>query len=61
MAPAAISRELLGTYEGLHISGICNAVRFVDDAQNHCAHFVNHVLGIDARLTCGQLLGRPGA
>ncbi|HKO53472.1 MAG TPA: peptidoglycan-binding domain-containing protein, partial [Polyangiaceae bacterium] len=27
----------------------------------HCAHFVNHVLGIEARLTCGQLLGRPGA
>jgi len=61
MASSAIDRELLSTYEGLHISAICTAVRFVDDAQNHCAHFVNHVLGISAPLSCGQLLGRPGA
>jgi hypothetical protein len=61
MAPSAINRELLTTYEGLHISAICTAVRFVDDAQNHCAHFVNHVLGISEPLSCGQLLGRPGA
>jgi len=57
----AISRELLHGYEGLHISAICTAVRFVDDAQNHCAHFVNHVLAFAEPLTCGQLLGRPGA
>jgi hypothetical protein len=28
---------------------------------NHCAHFVNHVLGFDHPLTCGGLLGRAGA
>lgn len=56
----AINRELLATYEGRHISGICTAVRFVDDAQNHCAHFVNHVLGVSAPLNCGKLMGRPG-
>ena len=56
-----MSREFLSTYEGLHISDVCTAVRFVDDAQNHCAHFVNHVLGVDLPLTCGQLLGKPGA
>jgi peptidoglycan hydrolase-like protein with peptidoglycan-binding domain len=61
MPATAISRELLATYEGLHISDICTAVRFVDDAQNHCAHFVNHVLGFDEPLTCGRLVGRPGA
>jgi len=61
MPAPAISREFLTTYEGLHISAICTAVRFVDDAQNHCAHFVNHLLGVDAPLTCGKLLGRPGA
>lgn len=61
MAPTALCREVLAAYEGLNISSICTAVRFVDDAQNHCAHFVNHVLGLAATLTCGQLLGRPGA
>jgi peptidoglycan hydrolase-like protein with peptidoglycan-binding domain len=60
MTSTAISRELLAGYEGLNISAICTAVRFVDNAQNHCAHFVNHVLGVDATLTCGQLLGRHG-
>jgi hypothetical protein len=54
-------RELLATYEGLHVSAICTARRFVDDAQNLCAHFVNHVLGVSAPLTCGELgaLARP--
>ena len=61
MAQAAISRELLQRYEELHISSICTAVGFVDDAQNHCAHFVNHVLGYDAPFNCGQLFGKPGA
>jgi hypothetical protein len=60
MTSAAISRELLTTYEGLHISAICTTVRFVADSQNHCAHFVNHVLGLDARLNCSQLTGKPG-
>jgi hypothetical protein len=57
---AAISRELLGTYEGLHISAICTAVRFVEDDQGHGAHFVNHVLGLDAAINCSQLTGRSG-
>lgn len=60
MPSSAISRELLTAYEGLNISDICTAVRFVDNARNHCAHFVNHVLGVDASLTCGQLAGRAG-
>ncbi len=60
MASIGISRELLASYEGLNISDICTAVRFVDDEKNHCAHFVNHVLGFDTRLSCGQLLGRRG-
>lgn len=61
MPSTAISRVLLAAFEGLHISKVCTVVRFVDDAQNHCAHFVNHVLGVKAPLTCGQLLGRAGA
>lgn len=48
------------TYEGLHISAICTAVKFVADSQNHCAHFANHVLGVDERLNCSQLTGKPG-
>jgi|SRR6188768_776954 len=60
MPSTAISRELLSGYQGLHISKICTAVAFVDDAQNHCAHFVNHVLGVSASLNCGQLRGRSG-
>jgi hypothetical protein len=60
MPSSAIGRELLTAYEGLNISDICTAVRFIDNTQNHCAHFVNHVLGVNASLTCGQLVGRAG-
>lgn len=60
MPTPAISRALLASFEGLHISAICAAVRFVKDADNHCAHFVNHVLGFDAPLTCAQMTGRSG-
>jgi peptidoglycan hydrolase-like protein with peptidoglycan-binding domain len=61
MPAPSIGRALLQGFENRHISAICTEVRFVDDTQNHCAHFVNHVLGFDFPLTCGGLLGRPGA
>jgi hypothetical protein len=56
-----ITRSLLQGFEGRNISAICTEVGYVNNALNHCAHFVNHVLGFDHPLTCGGLANRPGA
>lgn len=61
MPTPPVTRALLDAFLGRHISSICTEVKFVADAQNHCAHFVNHVLGIELPLTCGGLLGKSGA
>lgn len=61
MPTPPITRALLDGFLGRNIKDICTEVRLVDNNLNHCAHFVNHVLGFDHPLTCGGLRGRPGA
>lgn len=47
---------------GRNISAICPN-GFHDAAQNHCAHFVSHMLDVDAPFNCRQYVGgsQPGA
>jgi hypothetical protein len=41
-------------YLGAYMGDICEN-KFEDRAQNHCAHFVSHALGITFPLLCGDL------
>ncbi|MCU0728260.1 MAG: hypothetical protein MUE73_21135 [Planctomycetes bacterium] len=50
--------ELNGTV-GQHISAICG-VGFHDDNQNHCAHYVSHLLGLRRFVTCRALVRGAG-
>ncbi|MEX2560243.1 MAG: hypothetical protein WD403_10035 [Pirellulales bacterium] len=50
-----LTETLLNGYLGKHISQICpNA--FHADSENHCAHFVSHVLNLSFGMTCGHLV-----
>jgi hypothetical protein len=54
--------DQLGGYLGKHISQICPN-RYANNRDNHCAHFVSHVLGYRYGVTC-KMMGRgvaPGA
>jgi len=60
-----LSSHLLESYVGQHISTIC-LNGFDDDAHNHCAHFVAHVLGVGHGKTCRRMThssrhSQPGA
>lgn len=46
-----IDATLLNSYLGKNIKDIC-LYGFTDDAKNHCAHFVSHVLNLDFGYTC---------
>jgi hypothetical protein len=46
-----LTQILLDSYLGRHISEVCPN-GYADDANNHCAHFVNHVLGLSFGVTC---------
>ncbi len=37
-----------------HIRDIC-PIGFADNADNHCAHFVSHVLGLKVGITCSAM------
>ena len=57
-----VNLSILTGYLGKHIKDICTN-KYVNDADNHCAHFVSHVMGYTFGLTCrvmGQAIG-PGA
>jgi hypothetical protein len=45
---------------GQHISQICPH-GYANNADNHCAHFVSHVLGYDFGTTCGDMVKGRGA
>ena len=53
MTAAQLTKELLESYLDKHISQICGN-GFTSDADNHCAHFVNHVLGNGFGMVCGH-------
>jgi hypothetical protein len=50
-------QSLLESYLGKNISQICNT-SYASPSDNHCAHFVCHVLGIQFGLVCGSMMSR---
>jgi hypothetical protein len=46
-----LTEALLNTYLNRHISAVCPN-GFADDDDNHCAHFVNHVLNLSFGVNC---------
>jgi hypothetical protein len=59
---AMVTASTLDSYLGKHIRDICGNA-YADDSDNHCAHFVSHVLGLRFGATC-HMLGKgkaPGA
>lgn len=48
---SALTEASLTPLLGNHIGAIC-PVGYADDADNHCAHFVSHVLGYQFGVTC---------
>jgi hypothetical protein len=58
-----ITEAALNSYLGKHISAIC-AIGYADNGDNHCAHFVSHVLGYQFGTTCRTMkngTGTPGS
>ncbi len=58
-----INDVVLNAYLGKHISLVC-PVGYHNDADNHCAHFVSHVLGFQFGATCRTMIrgnGTPGS
>jgi len=59
----ALTDAYLKSFLGKHIRDIC-ALGFAADAENHCAHFVSHVLGFQFKTTCRTMVngsGTPGS
>jgi hypothetical protein len=54
-----LTAALLDAYLGKHIDKVCGN-GFTDNGDNHCAHFVSHVLGLEFGLTC-RTMGSPNA
>lgn len=44
----------LDAYRGKHIRDVCGNA-YVDDDDNHCAHFVSHVMGFGFGTTCRSM------
>ena len=51
---AMVTVSTLDSYLGKHIRDICGN-SYVNDSDNHCAHFVSHVLGLKFGATCHML------
>jgi hypothetical protein len=51
---STISAADLAAQEGKTVPQFCNC-GYVDMHQNHCAHFVSHVLDIEVGLLCGNM------
>ncbi len=49
----------LNAYLGQHIRDIC-PLGYANDSDNHCAHFVSHVLGLSFGATCRTMTGGDG-
>jgi len=46
-----VTAQVLDTYLGKHIRDICGNA-YANDNDNHCAHFVSHVLSLSFGVTC---------
>lgn len=53
-----LTSALLDSYLGQHISTICPN-GYDANGDNHCAHFVAHVLQLEVGLTCARMRRRP--
>lgn len=53
-----LTTALLDSYLGQHISAICPN-GYDANGDNHCAHFVAHVLQLETGLTCARMRRRP--
>ncbi len=51
------TKEGLDAYLGQNISEICGS-EYKNDADNHCAHFVSHVMGFSFGFTCKGMTGK---
>jgi hypothetical protein len=56
---AALTEATLIALVGKHIRDICT-VGYTSDSDNHCAHFVSHVLGYQFGVTCRTMANGPG-
>ncbi len=54
-----VTAAKLNQYLSLHIRDIC-PVGFRSDRDNHCAHFVSHVLGLSFGATCRTMVSGSG-
>lgn len=54
------SQQELQAYVGQHISKICPR-GYSANSDNHCAHFVSHILGLSIGTTCGSMTRSTGA
>ena len=59
-ARAGVTESDLEAYLGKTISDICS-LGYTDPSDNHCAHFVSHVLDYDFLFTCRNMVGGTGA
>ena len=55
----AVTEASLNTLLGKHIREIC-PIGYADDSDNHCAHFVSHVLGYQFGATCRTMVNGAG-
>lgn len=54
-----IDETTLNRHLGKHISAICG-VGYASNSDNHCAHFVSHVLGYQFGATCKMMANGKG-
>jgi hypothetical protein len=54
-----VTEATLNAYLGQHISQICG-IGYSSDSDNHCAHFVSHVLGYQFGVTCRTMIHGRG-
>jgi hypothetical protein len=52
-----ITLEDLQKFEGERIDAICDCA-YHNNAENHCAHFVSHALGLHFGFTCKNMTGK---
>lgn len=53
----AITLDQLQAFEGKRIDAICDC-EYHNNADNHCAHFVSHALGLSFGFTCKNMTGK---
>jgi len=53
----SITLDQLSKFEGQRIDAICDCA-YHNDADNHCAHFVSHALGLGFGFTCKDMTGK---